>query len=830
MDTYEKLGVFYLGRPYDMTAKANEEGLILYDSKDLTTHGVCVGMTGSGKTGLCTALLEEAAMDGIPAIVIDPKGDMPNLLLTFPDLHPEDFRPWINEDDARKRGLSPEDYAKNQAELWRNGLAAWGQDGERIRRLKEAADFAVYTPGSTAGLPVSILKSFAAPSAAVLGDDELLMDRIGSTASSLLGLIGQAADPIRSREHILISTILNESWRQGRDLNLEALIHGIQTPPVRQVGVMDLESFFPSKDRFSLALQLNNLLAAPGFSGWLEGESLDIGSLLYTAAGKPRIAIFSIAHLSDAERMFFVSLLLNQILSWTRSQPGTSSLRALVYMDEIFGFFPPVANPPSKAPMLTLLKQARAHGVGIMLTTQNPVDLDYKGLSNTGTWLIGRLQTERDKMRVLDGLEGVAASQGSRFDRRGMEQTLAGLGNRVFIMHNVHEDAPAIFQTRWCMSYLRGPLTRSQIKILMDDWKAAAGTAAAASAAAPASPAFQTTPAAVPAAPAPDEAPAHGDRAGRPILPPDLNQYFVPVRGALKADERILYKPMVLGHAQVGFSNARIGIRTAREEETIVGPVTSDPIPVRWDEALSLDIPLSDLESAPAAQAAFMDVPPAAASVRNYAAWARNLSDWLYRNRQISVFRSPDFKMVSDPGESERDFRIRLYQSAREQRDALKEDLRRKYATRLATLEDRVRRAEQAVDSRKTQAGQQRVQTMISLGSTVLSSMLGRKAVSMSTMGRATTAARGAGRYSRDKQSVSRAKENLEALRGRLQDLENEFQNEADALAARTDPMTKELESLEVKPTRNDIAVRLTALAWMPYRQGPDGIASPAWE
>ncbi|MBM3173902.1 MAG: ATP-binding protein, partial [Chloroflexi bacterium] len=468
MENYEKLGVFYLGRPYDLAAKKPKEGLLLYDSKDLVTHGVCVGMTGSGKTGLCIALLEEAAMDSIPAIIIDPKGDLPNLLLTFPQLQPQDFLPWVNEDDARKKSLSTDEYARQQAELWRNGLASWGQDGERIAQLRQTADFVIYTPGSNAGLPVSILKSFAAPPSAVRDDSELLRDRIVSTATSLLGLLGKEADPIRSREHILMSTILDTAWRQGRDLDLASLIQQIQTPPMSKVGVLDLESFYPSKDRFELAMLLNNLLAAPGFNAWLEGEPLDIGQILYSPNGKPRHAIFSIAHLNDAERMFFVSLLLNQILAWTRTQSGTTSLRAIVYMDEIFGYFPPIANPPSKAPLLTLLKQARAFGVGILLATQNPVDLDYKGLANTGTWFIGRLQTERDKMRVLEGLEGVAASSGTKFDRQAMEQTLAGLGSRIFLMNNVHDDAPTIFESRWAMSYLRGPLTRNQIKVLME--------------------------------------------------------------------------------------------------------------------------------------------------------------------------------------------------------------------------------------------------------------------------------------------------------------------------------------------------------------------------
>src|SRR5215216_2794471 len=445
MHDFEKLGVFYLGKTKD--------GLLLYDSKDLVTHAVCVGMTGSGKTGLCITLLEEAAIDGIPAIIIDPKGDLSNLLLTFPNLVPEDFRPWVEERDPAQ-----------EANFWKEGLAKWGQDDERIKRLRDAADFRIYTPGSNAGLPVSILKSFVAPPESIRQDNESLSERINTTVTGLLGLIGVDADPVRSREHILLSNILQQEWSNGRDLDIATLIQKVQTPAIAKIGVMDLDSFYPAEDRFQLAMALNNLLASPSFASWMEGEPLDVQQFLYTPTGKPRLSIFSIAHLADAERMFFVSLLLNQVLGWVRAQSGTTSLRAILYMDEIFGYFPPVANPPSKLPLLTLLKQARAFGLGVVLATQNPVDLDYKGLSNTGTWFIGRLQTERDQARVLDALEGT--SGGAPFDRGTAERTIAGLGKRIFLMHNVHDQGPITFESRWTLSYLRGPLTREQIKQL----------------------------------------------------------------------------------------------------------------------------------------------------------------------------------------------------------------------------------------------------------------------------------------------------------------------------------------------------------------------------
>lgn len=461
---FEKLGLFYLGRELDASSKARTDAPLLYDSSDLVTHGVIAGMTGSGKTGLGIGLIEEAAIDGVPVIAIDPKGDLGNLLLTFPALAPADFAPWVDADEARRAGLAPDAFAGAEAAKWSKGLAEWGQDGARIQRLRDAAELGLYTPGSTSGRPLSIVKSFAAPDPALLDDADLLQDRVSTAATSVLTLAGVDAEPMRSREHTLLAALFSESWRAGRDLDLATLITQIQTPPIQKIGVVDIESFFPSKDRFGLAMQLNQLLAAPGFAAWLEGEPLDVSRLLYTDSGRPRISIISIAHLDDQERMFFVSLLLNEIVGWMRSQRGTSSLRALIYFDEIFGFLPPVANPPSKAPLLTILKQARAFGMGLVVATQNPVDLDYKALANAGTWMLGRLQTERDKARVLDGLEGAAA--GASLDRSHIDNLLSGLGKRQFLLHNVHEKAPVVFETRWTLSYLRGPLGRDEIKKL----------------------------------------------------------------------------------------------------------------------------------------------------------------------------------------------------------------------------------------------------------------------------------------------------------------------------------------------------------------------------
>ena len=805
-EDFEKLGVFYLGRPYDLAAKQAKPGWLLYDSKDLVTHAVCVGMTGSGKTGLCLSLLEEAAIDNIPAIIIDPKGDLGNLMLTFPSLTGEDFQPWINEDDARKKGLSPADFAKAQAELWAKGLGGWQQDGARIQRLRDAAEAAIYTPGSNAGLPVSILKSFAAPAADIREDGELFRERISTTVTSLLGLLGIEADPIQSREHILLSTVFDHTWRKEADLDLATLIQAIQAPPVSKIGVMNVDSFFPSKDRFALAMKLNNLLAAPGFQAWLEGEALDIQSILYTPTGKPRLAIFSIAHLNDAERMFFVTLLLSQMVGWMRAQSGTTSLRALLYMDEIFGYFPPVANPPSKLPLMTLLKQARAFGLGVVLATQNPVDLDYKGLANTGTWFIGRLQTERDKARVLAGLEGASSSAGKTFDRGRMEQTLAGLGARIFLMNNVHEDEPVVFETRWCLSYLRGPLTRTQIKSLMDPVKASrwlevkgkeASTEADSS-----RPSLLTT------------------HRQRPILPPDVPQHFVPLRGSKPDGHELVYAPMLLGSAQVRFSDTKTGIDMTRDVTMLV-PITDDAVAVDWGKSTVADLSVSDLEQGPEDNAQFLPLPASAGKAKNYADWNKDFGGWLFRTQKIELLKSPTTKEVSMPDELERDFRVRLQQSGHEQRDKGAESLRQKYATKIATLQDRIRRSEQMKERQQAESRSSQVQAVISFGASILGAFLGRKAISAANIGRATTAIRGAGRAIKESQDVGRAEEHVVALQQQLADLEAQFKSESEALAAATDPLNEKFESIAIRPTKANISVKLVVLAWTPsWRDG----------
>lgn len=848
MQNYEKLGVFYLGRYHDPVARQTLPDPVLYDANDLLTHALCVGMTGSGKTGLCLDLIEEAAIDGIPSLLIDPKGDLANLLLTFPELRPEDFAPWVNPDEARQAGRTVAAHAAQQADLWRKGLARWDQDGDRIRRLREAAEFVIYTPGSHTGLPLSILSSFAAPGAAVLADAEVLRERNQSTVGSLLGLLGRDADPTRSREAVFLATLFQQAWQAGRDLDLPALIHEVQTPAFSRVGVMEVETFYPAKDRFVLATALNALLAAPGFDAWLAGDPLDLPRMLYSPSGRPRVAICSIAHLGEAERMFFVTLLLNQVLGWMRTQSGTTSLRALVYMDEIYGYFPPVANPPSKRPLLTLLKQARAFGVGMVLATQNPVDLDYKGLANIGTWFLGRLQTDRDKQRVLDGLEGAAGAQGSAFDRAALEQTLSSLGRRVFLLHNVHEEGAALFESRWCLSYLRGPLSRDQVKTLMDPVRGASGAAPAApdagrparASAAPAaarlaggarggpppeiwSPATPEAGSEVPetadmaaGVPGPD-AGAPPDRrleSSRPTLPPGITQFFVPVA---TSGEGVVYRPTLLGAATVRFVDAKARVDVTQDVVWLT-PITDEAVPVDWAEAREVALDPNALERQPVPGARFAPLPAAASQARNFGTWQRDWVNALQASRKLTLLKSTVFNRVSEVGESEGDFRVRLQQTAREQRDALRAKLRARYAPRLATLQDRLRRAEQAVEREASQARQAKLSTALSFGSTLLGAFLGRKVLSASNVNRAGTALRGWGRSAEQAADVDRAQETASALRQQLAELDQQFQSEAATLGSAGDPGGETFQTLELRPTKTGITVKLLTLAWNPGR------------
>lgn len=786
LPAYEKLGAFYLGREVDPATGKDSDNLVMYDSRDLTTHAVCVGMTGSGKSGLCLALLEEAAIDGVPALVIDPKGDLANLLLTFPELRAQDFEPWVDPADAARKNLSVADYAKATAETWRKGLADWQQDGARIQRLRDAADVVLYTPGNRAGRPLSLLRSFAPPDETTLNDSAALKEKIGAAVSGLLGLVGIAADPLKSREHILLANILEHAWRKGEALDLAGLIGGIQKPPFDKVGVFDVETFYPAKDRLELAMSINHLLASPGFDAWLEGEALDVQHLLHAQTGKPRIAIVSIAHLNDAERMFVVTLLLNEVVGWMRKQSGTASLRAILYMDEIFGYFPPSAMPPSKIPLLTLMKQARAFGLGVVLATQNPVDLDYKGLSNAGTWFIGRLQTERDQARVIEGLLSASGSaSGGGLDQSTLERLMAQLGNRVFLMRNVHEDAPILMRTRWAMSYLRGPLTLNELQKLTSTLNVTPAPTATVAAHKPKSPA-----------------------SAKPIIPAGISEQYLSGNGTT-------YVPYLLGIVRVHFVDGGKSV-DAWQTRSFLAPMLDDGSAPDWPASQAGEDVKDRLTSSPASGVNYADAPAALLRAQNYDAWKKQLADYAYQHITFDLLRCPLLKINSNPGESEGDFRARIAHAMHEKRDAEVDKLRAKYASRITTLTDQVRRAQERIAREQAQLSQQKMHTAISIGSALLGAFLGRKAISAANVGRVGTAARTAGRISRESEDVSRANENAEVLQQRLADLQAELEQETARLQGELDPAAVAIETTAIKPRKSETTTVSLGVVWAP--------------
>jgi hypothetical protein len=791
---YEKMGLFYLGRQVDATTRAATQDLVLYDSRDLTTHALCVGMTGSGKTGLCLALLEEAAIDGIPALCIDPKGDLGNLLLTFPKLAAADFKPWLDPADAARKGVDLDTLAERTAESWRNGLAQWQQGPERIARLRDAVDINIYTPGATTGLPLCILRSFAPPSAETLADATALRERTAAVVSGLLSLLGREADALQSREYILLAAILENAWREGRAPDLAMLIHAVQKPPFDTVGAFDLETFFPAKDRLALAMTINNLMASPGFSTWLQGERLDASRLLHSPSGKPRLSVISISHLGDAERMFVVTLLLNEVTAWMRAQSGSSSLRAILYMDEIFGYFPPGANPPSKTPMLTLLKQGRAFGLGCVLATQNPVDLDYKGLGNCGTWFIGRLQTERDKMRVIEGLDSALAGAGG-MDRGTLDQLLSTLAPRVFLMRNMHEDGPCLMQSRWALSFLRGPLTGNEITRVMAAQRSAVATA--------------------PAAAAVPSGTAQGS-ASRPLLPAGIREYFlnqaVALAGASTATE---YQAQILGKARLHYLDNRLGIDHWLDAVWIA-PLDAEANEVLWREGLAQDASRLSLSAQPLAELPYALLAGAALRPANYARWAKSLTLHLQEHERYNAWFCELLKLVSAPSESEAQFRQRLLQPLRERRDELIDALRRKYAPKLLALQERVARAEDRLRREQDQLQQQKLGAALSVGASILGAVLGRKVLSAGNIGRASSAVRSASRVDRESRDVKRADETLGELRQRWQTLQEKCEAEVAALSARVAADTVALREMTLAPRKSDLVIYEVALVWIP--------------
>jgi hypothetical protein len=805
-------GKFFLGQQLDpKTGKATQAPL-LYDPDDLTTHGVVVGMTGSGKTGLCIDLLEEAALRGIPALLLDPKGDLSNILLHFPKMAPADFEPWIDPDEARRKSQSTTQAAEEAARTWAAGLADSGMGPERIGRLLETVEYGLYSPGSNRATPISILASLEAPDLDWEDNREALRDRISGTVTALLGLVGIQADPVRSREHILLAHLIERAWRSAQSLDLVEVVRQVQAPPINKLGAFDLDQFFPEKDRTELALRLNSLLASPDFEVWLEGAALDIPSLLWTEDGRPRHSVFYLAHLTDAERMFFVSLLLTTFDAWVRSQPGSSALKGLLFIDDVVGLLPPVSEPPSKAPLIRLLKLARAFGYGVVLATQNPVDLDYKALGNAGTWFIGRLQTEQDKNRLLDGLEE-AGPAGKGLSRSQIDRTISSLGKRVFMLHNVHAKGPQVFRTRWAMAYLRGPISRAQLRKLAESVEGRRAKAPAGSRRAPARAAAATAASTLlPVAATP------------PTPPGDVRTYYLPnnltpsqaLRAAGRASARasaqgLIYRASLLAQAQVRFLDRKLGVDTERIWTALVHQPKRRG-PVRWDDHLTESIPPEKLDASPAPDSSFADLEAPFSDERLMKQLEKDFLDHVYRTAELRLPSNPSLKLVAEPGLTPEAFREQCAQAAQDARDAEADRVQKKYTKQLRTLQSRMSREERELAEDQAELSARKMEEMATHGENLLGLIGGRR-----TSRRLTTSLTKRRMTEQAKADVEESIDAIAEFKRQLVDLEAQMREELEAITDKWAEVADQIEETALRPRRADVLLDLLGVAWFPY-------------
>ncbi len=791
---------FFLGGQIDPARHERTDKLTTVASGDFTTHGVIVGMTGSGKTGLGIVLVEEALNAGVPTLLIDPKGDLTNLCLTFPHLAATDFEPWVNEGDASKAGQTVAAFAAAQAKAWTDGLASWGMTAQRIATLRDNVAFTIYTPGSNAGIGLNIIGSLQAPSDT--SDNEVVGDEIEGFVSGLLGLVDIDADPLSSRENILLSNLILYEWTAGRDLDLPTLVGMIQQPPIRKLGVFEIDQFFPQKDRLAFAIRLNGLLASPSFGAWMTGPALDIASMLRTPDGKPRCAIVTTAHLGDQERQFVTTLLLSKLVTWMRQQSGTTDLRALLYMDEVTGYLPPTAAPPTKKPILTLMKQARAFGVGVVLSTQNPVDVDYKALSNAGTWMIGRLQTDQDKQRLLDGMS--AASGGVDVNEIG--NTIAGLAKREFVLRRAGQDHPEVFTTRWAMSYLRGPLTRDQIAALMADQKGEVAAPAATSTP-PDTPAIQL---------GNDETNVLPEvAAGIAVRWADIASPWLETVGGASGATR--YEASVVARVAMRYDDDKADLVHDEEYEAVVFPLTGQ---IDATRSIAIDYDDRDLRADPPNPCVYR-LPNA--PVKDKTFWTRverDLVDTLVRSRTVDLQANRDLKMFGRPGETVEGFTARCLAAANDLADSQIATLRVKYADKVTRLQTQIRAAEDRAEMLETQQKGRRSEELLSTAGSILGGLLGgrrsRGGLLGSVLGKAGSAA---GRRSRTAAAGDRldaAENKLEGLHQQLEQLEAELAEEVTDIDARWMATAKSITTLAVSLERTDVKVTQLALVWIP--------------
>jgi len=795
---------FYLGREYDPKKDKVTDSQVTYDPKDINTHGVILGMTGSGKTGLSMIMLEEAALQGIPQIIIDPKGEMANLLLAFPDYRPEDYLPWIDPSQVKggEEGLKEE--AKSVAALWKKGHGEWGITPDRIRKLKDTCDFTVFTPGSGAAVPVNVLSSFRIPKGGG-GDEERMRDLISGSVSALLSLVGIEADPIKSREHILLSKIWEDCWERGQDLNLEKIITFIADPPMKKVGVFDLETFYPRSERFELAMSLNNIVASPTFEAWRKGPPLSIDLLLRPNGKKPGVSIFYIAHLNEEERQFFVTILLSNLISWMMGQEGTGKLRAMVYVDEALGMLPPhPKDPPTKRPIMTLLKQARAFGVGLLLATQNPVDLDYKALTNAGTWFIGRLQTKQDKGRLIEGLSYASKAAPAPEE---LDDLISSLKKRVFLCHNVHEKAPVLFHTRWAISYLRGPISKGRLKDLpaADFPDAASVSAVAEETADPGETLLPTSP--------------KIEGVHNFFIAPNSDAYptfanLVPTRET--TDEKgFSMIPAIIARAEAKFDVERKNISQKREIAKVIFPLGERE--GGWDE--SVEIPTGEDGESQIRDA--LPIPKEnVVGFRPLPQWCvkkgvlkkifSDFVDHLFIGEKVTLFKNSNFNVLSEFGEKREDFVERLKEIAEDAVDSEVEKIADKYKRKMETIEKKIKKEERELTMREMEYSERKREEFLSAGETILGLVLGKR---RSGLTRATTKRR---MTKKAKGMMEGTEAEIVEFKEELKQLTDELEEEIASIKEDALKKTEEIEQVDITLEKNDIYLLDFGILWIP--------------
>ena len=768
-EVYEKAGLFYVGKDVDSSNFELTDALTLLKNKNFTTHATIIGMTGSGKTGLGIGLLEEASIDNIPSIVIDPKGDMGDMLLTDPEFKAESFAKWV-ADDAKAKGEDALELGAKTAKMWKEGIESWGQDAQRVKRFTEV-DKTIYTPGSSSGVGINILSSLEKPNEAILSDSDNFTSYLSSTVNSLLALVGIESGSMDSKEYILLAQIISKAWRAGEKLTIESLVGSILQPTFKKIGVLPLESFYPQNERFKLANKFNSVIASPAFMGWLQGESLDINKLLYDGNGKARVAIFSIAHLNDEQRMFFVTMLLNRVVAWMRMQSGSNRLRALLYMDEIYGYFPPTKNPPSKEPMITLLKQARAYGLGVVLSTQNPVDLDYKGLANIGTWFIGRLQTKQDIAKVIEGLSG----KGDSLSKDEISNILANLPKRTFFLKSNHLEDIRLFGTRWVLSYLKGPLKKDDISELMADKKAKI---------APQEEQNQTQ--------------SSSDEFVSNIVLDDVVQRFeVDITGKNQ------FRPTIASSVSLSYSDSKRGIDLSKEKELYIDATELNSC--SWDENEELDEPLESFATTAPKDAKYRHIPSFISEDRGLKKCQRELINYLYANSKLEIYKCTKLRVESKIDESLDDFTVRVQDILEEKKEEEIDKLKDRYKAKQDRLESQLDRALQQVEKEKSD----QTSSLIGAGISIISALFGRKSVT-----RIGTAVNRGSRVLKERGDLSRAEAKVEDIQDKMQDLEDELSEKIDELSDKYSLDNYEIKTIFIKPKKSLIDIKEIALLW----------------